>query len=152
MRHLYIIVACALTLVLASCSTVRKTATTVGVNTGVYQYPTVADLEVKDKVEKVMTWGFRPFHLGEPSLDVAKGNLMAETLKEQDADVMLEPQFIFSRTSYGERRLTLIGYPAKFKDFRKATPQDIEALKVNVKPNDRKVYNVAKKKFFGLFD
>ena len=151
MKNLFIATALGLALTLASCSTVTKTAATADVNTAIYQYPTVADLERKAKVEKDMTWSFRPFHLGEPKLDTAKGNLVAETLKENDADVMLEPQFIFSRTSYGERRLTLTGFPAKFKNFRKASKEDIEALKANTTPNERTLYNVAKKKLFGLF-
>ena len=152
MKNLFLTIACGLALMLASCSTMTKTAATANVKTGIYQYPTVADLDIKDKVEKEMTWSFRPFHLGEPKLSDAKGNLIAETLKECDADVMLEPQFISSRTSFGERRLTLTGFPAKFKNFRRATKEDIEALKANDTPNTRTLYNVTKKKkFLGLF-
>ncbi len=135
---------------LSSCTTITKTATSADVQTGIYQYPTVADLDVKDKSETSMTWSFRPCHIGEPSLALAKGNLMAQTLKDLDADVMLEPQFIYTRTSYGERRLVLTGFPAKFRNFRKATAADLEALKSGVPANERKTYNVSRGGLLGL--
>jgi len=148
-----LLAACAL--VLSSCTTVKQTATTAAVETSIHQYPTVADLDIKNKVEARTTWGFRPFHIGEPKLEVAKGNLIAETLKANNADVLLEPQVIFTRTSYGERVLTISGYPAAFKNFRKATEADLEALKATrcCPENQRTVYNVARnnifKKLFG---
>lgn len=151
MKRLLFALTCCTLLVLSSCTTLTKTATTADVQTGIYQYPTVADLDVKSKVESTKTWSFRPFHLGEPSLSLAKGNLIAETLKEQDADVILEPQFIFTRTSYGERRLTLTGFPAKFKNFRRASASDLEALKTNAQPNERTHYNVAKRNILNFF-
>lgn len=137
-------------LVLSSCTTVKQTASTAGVETGIYQYPTVADLDIKGKVEARTTWSFRPFHVGEPKLEVAKGNLIAETLKAHDADVLLEPQVIFTRTSYGERVLTISGYPAAFKNFRKATEADIEALKATrgCPESQRTIYNVSRSNFF----
>lgn len=130
-------------LTLASCTTLRKTAATSGVETHVCQYPTVADLNVLPKVERTVTWGFVPFNLGQPSLEVRKGNLLAETIKEAGADILLEPQFVYSKRSYGQRTLTVTGYPAQFKDFRKATKDDLEALKVFVPAKERKVYSVS---------
>lgn len=150
MKKILLAMACCGALLLSSCTTITKTASTADVQTGIFQYPTVADLEVKDKTTNTLIWSFRPFHIGEPSLEVAKGNLIAQTLQEKDADVILEPQFIFTRTSYGERELVLMGFPAKFKDFRKATPADIEALKTCTEPNERTVYNVAKKGIFSF--
>lgn len=151
MKRLFFALTCCTLLVFNSCTTITKTATTADVQTGIHQYPTVADLEVKSKVESTKTWNFRPFHIGEPSLGLAKGNLIAETLKENDADVMLEPQFIFTRTSYGERCLVLTGFPAKFKNFRRASASDLEALKTNAQPNERTHYNVARRGLLKLF-
>ncbi len=133
-------------LTLSSCTTLTRTASTTNVQTGVHQYPTVADLDIKDKVENTLEWNFRPFHIGEPSLTLAKGNLIAETLKKHDADILLEPQFIFTKSSFGIRRLVVTGFPAKFKDFRKATDQDLKALEAGGKTNVRTVYNIANKK------
>lgn len=85
------------------------------VESTVVTYPEVADLEIQQKATQTMTWSFRPFHLGEPSKQVAQGNLVAQLLKANNADVLLEPQFVFERTSYGERVLTVTGFPATYK-------------------------------------
>lgn len=135
---------------LTSCTTVQKTATTTDVKNHVEQYPTVADLNVKEKAEATTTWNFRPFHAGEPSLNQAKENLTAELLKQKDADVLIEPQYIFEKTSYGERKLTIIGFPAKYKNFRAATASDLEAIKAVKDVPDCQV-RVHKSKCGGLF-
>lgn len=139
-------------LLITSCSTtVIKTATTADVNNSISSYPEVVDLEVHDKVTQTMTWTFKPFHIGEPKKATAKGNLIAETLKEVKADVLLEPQFIFQKTSYGERVLTVIGFPATYKNFRKATPADIEAIKACNNMNEKIKYNAGANGLFGVF-
>lgn len=131
-------------LLLASCTTVRKTAATSDIRTEVMQYPTVADLDVLPKVEQTITWNFVPFHWGQPSLDVRKTNLQAEVIKAAGADVLLESQFVFTKRSFGERTLTVTGYPAKFKNFRKATPEDLEALSKVIPAPQQKVYKVSR--------
>ncbi|MGM9694285.1 MAG: hypothetical protein ACI3YC_04680 [Alloprevotella sp.] len=134
---------CAVALLLfSSCTTVRRTAGVADVQAVVQQYPTVADVEVLPKAEAQKTWNFKICHWGETKLSDAKPALIAELLKEKGADVLLEPQFIFSRKSYGERVLTVTGFPAKLKNFRKATPEDLEALKVNLPPSKKTVYKV----------
>lgn len=135
---------------LTSCSTIKKTATTVDVVHGIYAYPTVADLEIKDKVEMRSSWTFRPFHIGEPNMKTVKGNLIAETLQQIDADVLLEPQVSFSKTSYGERVLQITGYPAKYKNFRKASSQELDAIKACNVPNIREKFNHSKGDMFWL--
>ena len=131
-------------LLFASCTTVRKTASTSDIRTEVMQYPTVADLDVLPKVEQTITWNFVPFHWGQPPLDVRKTNLQAEVIKAAGADVLLESQFVFTKRSFGERTLTVTGYPAKFKNFRKATPEDIEALSKVLPAQQQKVYKVSR--------
>ncbi len=131
-------------LLFASCTTVRKTASTSDIRTEVMQYPTVADLDVLPKVEQTITWNFVPFHWGQPSLDVRKTNLQAEVIKAAGADVLLESQFVFTKRSFGERTLTVTGYPAKFKNFRKATPEDLEALSKVIPAPQQKVYKVSR--------
>lgn len=141
----------AMALTMVSCSTVRKsTADTAQVNTNVVQFPTVTDLQVLDKVEKTVYWGFTPFKTRDLKLE--KENLMYDVLKETQADVLLEPQYNFTKVPFGERRLTVTGYPARFTDFRKATEADIEALKAVYGGGgaqgcckDQKVYNAAEK-------
>ena len=134
----------------ASCTTVRKSAETTAIQANVQQYPTVADLDVKAKVTASVTWRGRLIKKLEPKKDLMKGNLIAETLEKADADVLLEPQTIFSKTGYlGERKITITGFPAKYKNFRKATPADLEALKVNAPAAECTVHNVSQKGLFG---
>ena len=38
----------------------------------------------------------------------------------------------------------MTGYPAKFKNFRKATPEDIEALSKVLPAQQQKVYKVSR--------
>lgn len=141
---------------LSSCSTIRKSSvTTVDVETSVVQYPTVADLDVMNKAEKTLTWTFNP--LKRENLQLVKGNLMADLLREVGADVLLEPQYIYTKVPYGERTLVITGFPAKFKNFRKATDNDIKALNaIYSEPAERSVYRVSqkcekKKRFLGIF-
>lgn len=142
----------ALLLGFASCTTIKNTADTVNVDAKVHQYPTVADLVVHEKVEVTKTWNFRPFHIGEPNMKYIKGNMIAEILKKAGADVLLEPQIIYSRTSFGERQYTVSGYPASFKNFRKATPADLAALRAEKPDHERTVYNVSTSWFKRLFN
>ena len=66
----------------SSCSVMKKsTSTSINVNSGVYQYPTVADLNVKQKIEKVVTWNFVLFNWGQPSLELRKSNMIADIIK-----------------------------------------------------------------------
>lgn len=143
MRNYTYLLLLSFALVLSSCASVKKTSTTVDVNAVVSQYPTVADLEVLNKVEAEEVWNFHPFHIAEPKVSVMKSNLIANILKSKNADVLLEPQITYSKTSFGERVLTISGYPAKFKNFRKATKDDLDALKVNIPSTEKKIYNVS---------
>lgn len=146
-----LILSAALLLGFASCTTIKNTAETINIDAKICQYPTVADLVVHEKVEVTKTWHFRPFHLGEPKMKYLKGNMIAEILKKANADVLLEPQIIYSHTSFGERQYTVSGYPASFKNFRKATAADLEALKVVQPDHERTVYNVSNSWFQRLF-
>ena len=53
MKHNIILLTACMALMATSCSTIKEsTSTSMVVESGVYQYPTVADLDVKEKVEK----------------------------------------------------------------------------------------------------
>ena len=147
MKIRQILILSAMALTLGACSTIRKsTVSTAQVETHVVQYPTVADLEVLNKVEKTVVWSYNPFE--RDNMENIRQNLMYDLLKEVEADVLLEPQYNFVKVPYGERRLSVTGYPARFKSFRKATEADLEALKATHGADkgcckDQKVYNVA---------
>jgi len=144
----FMLLACS-ALIMASCSTIKKTATTADVATSINQYPVVADGEVKAKVTETVTWSWNPFK--SDKFRLKKGNLVAETLKKYDADILLEPQFIISKESFGERSITVMGFPVKYNSFRKATDNDLKAIEAvneynrTVKYNDTKGVNL---KFF----
>lgn len=153
MKRINILIAAFVALCVSSCTTVQKTSSTANVVSKISQYPTVADLDISPvKKEKTYTWSWNPLRK-EPSISVIKGNLVAEILKESDADVMLEPQFIQTKVSYGERSVSVSGYVAKFKNFRKATNEDLKALEATqgIQPNERTVYNVSRGLFGKIF-
>ena len=56
----------------------------------------------------------------------------------------------FSKTSYGERVLQITGYPAKYKNFRKASSQELDAIKACNVPNIREKFNHSKGDMFWL--
>ena len=126
---------------LASCSTVKKNATATDVNMSVNQYPIIVETEVLAKVEASTSWVWNPF--ARDRFNLRKGNLVAETLKKYDADVILEPQFIISKQGFGERSIILMGYPAKYKSFRNTTESDLKALEAVGNPNELIKYNEA---------
>lgn len=111
-----------------ACTTVRKaSSSTAAIDAKVIQYPAVADLQVKEKVEKTVTW---PFRFIEEPLRERKNNLVADILRSERADVMFQMQSTYTKRPFGQRTLTVTGYPATFKDFRNATDEDIKAFDI----------------------
>ena len=142
-KQMFLLLACG-ALAFSSCSTMRQsTSSSVAIDASVYQYPTVADLDVRPKVEKTVEWSWYLFKFGRPSLELRKSNLMADVVKENGADVLLEPQMRYTKRPFGRRTLTVTGFPAVFKNFRMATPEDLKALEVVGRERDMRVYNVA---------
>lgn len=143
----YILMFACITL-LASCKVTQKTAVTAPVeDIGVHQYPTVADLKVKpEKVSKTEEWNFVPFNIGQPTLNIRKGNMIAEMVNENGGDILLEPQMQYNKRLFGKRTLTISGFVASFDNFRKASDEDLKALAIGYKDCDKPVYNVARKK------
>lgn len=129
--------------IMSSCSVTKTSYSVKDIKTSVEQYPTVADMEVLPKAERKDAWNFLFFRYGQDNLDVRTNNLVAELLEEKNADVLLEPQTVFTKKSFGRRTLSVTGYPAKLSDFRKAECGDLEALSEDVSPEKRKVYNVS---------
>lgn len=137
----------------SSCKLTQKMAVVAPVNDiGVHQYPTVADLDVKpQKVTKTEEWNFVPFNWGQPSLDIRKGNMIAEMVNENDGDVLLEPQTVYRKKIFGKRSLTISGFVASFDNFRKASDDDLKALELGYNTGKQRVYNVASKSPFAQF-
>jgi len=127
---------------LTSCSTVKKTSATAAVETAVVQYPVVADLDIQPKITRTASWGFSLW--GGLSTKERIRNLIADMVEESNADILLEPQIKTTRTfmNLGGGSVTITGYPASFKDFRKASEADLDALQ----KADPRLYNLSKKK------
>lgn len=116
---------------LASCGTLKKyDSKAVSIDCSVMQCPTLAELEIqKNSLTGSVEWKEKWFHRSIP-LAIRKGNLIAELTAQAKADVLVEPRFIFEEGDAGHnsRKLSVTGYPATFKNFRTATPADIELL------------------------
>ena len=95
------------------------------VGPGVIHKPVVVDLNVKsEKVEVTTTFN------GIESLENAKNNVVRKLLKEQDADVLVEPTFE-TVTKNGKTELTVKGWPANtYNNFRPIEEKDLKLLEV----------------------
>ena len=125
------ILAAGVGLALSSCSTIQHTSQTAGVDTNVYNL-TVADMNVaKQKQTMTTEWKWNP--LSTVSLKAQKETATAELLKEANADVLVEPQYIVKRRGlFRGGSLTVTGYPATYSNFRNMTPEDAEKIaKIN---------------------
>lgn len=135
-------------LALSSCSTIKKTSTVAEVATSISLYPVVAEGDVKAKVTETVTWDWNPFK--HDKFNLKKGNLVAETLQKYDADVLLEPQFIVTKQSFGKRSITVSGFPVKYNSFRQATASDLKAIEAVNTYNKTEKYNDGSGSFLHL--
>lgn len=122
-----------LLLSLASCAAFRSsTATVAQVETNVKQFPTIVDLDIQQqRITKTVSWNW--LSLEKYNLSMRKKNLMADVIEESNADILVSPQFKYVKVPFGRRTLTVTGYPATFKSFRKATEKDLDLLGLSIK-------------------
>lgn len=133
--NILIVAFCAL---LCSCSSIKHTSTTVPVNNTVATF-TVADLDVKEqKITSTTSWNFDPFK--RVSVEDVKANTTARMLQEAGADVLLEPEYIIEKRGFLRGgSVTVIGFPANYKNFHQMTPEEAEIIKnINSKPSKEK--------------
>ena len=91
-----------------------------------------AELEISEiSVSKTITWITGLF--SRTDLEQRKKNLINELCREVRADVLVDPQFTYSRRIFGGGKLTVRGYPAKYRSFRTLTEKEIDSLIVNPK-------------------
>lgn len=118
--------ACA-AITITSCQTVQQTATTTDIKAKVMQVPTVADLVVQpQRVEASQDWNWK--FLGGDCIAQRKKHLVYDIVKNAKADVLVEPHVNLTKKTFGKRSLTISGYPATYKNFRKASKEDMEAI------------------------
>lgn len=118
-----------LSLAFFSCQTVKlksgtsKSKDIVGV--GVIHKPVVVDLDVsQQKVSKTIKLK------NVESLELAKSEAIREILKENNADLFIEPKFE-TVTENGRTELTLTGWLAYYKNFKTIEEKDIKLLEVS---------------------
>lgn len=110
-------------LALSSCSSIRHTSATADVDTRVVSF-TVADVDVRpEKVSATQSWGFNPFKRIDVGL--VKTNTTARLVNENNADVLVEPQYIVEHRGFLRGgSVTVTGYPATYSNFHKMTPEE----------------------------
>lgn len=107
-------------LLAASCTTVKKSSTTMDVATNLTSSPT-ADLEIS---ENKATFVYKPTaKIRRGGAQNAKNVAVSELLKANgDADVLVHPQYEIELrrgffSSKKIKKITVSGYPAKYKNF-----------------------------------
>lgn len=120
-------------MLMCSCTSIRHTASTASVDTEIYNF-TVADMDVQPvKVSKTFSWSYNPFK--KVSIGVVKDNTTAQLLKETDADVLVEPQYIVEKRGFMRGgSVTVIGFPAKYSNFHKMTESEAQIVKAAQRP------------------
>ena len=113
-------------IILTSCSVTKSgTAKSMDiVGPGVIHKPVVVDLNVKQEKSEVTTT-----FSGIESLENAKNSVVRKLLKEQNADVLVEPTFE-TVTKNGKTELTVKGWPATYNNFRSIEEKDLKLLEV----------------------
>lgn len=114
-------------LALSSCSTITHTSQTAAVDTQIYNL-TVADMKVAAKKDSVtVDWKWNP--LSTVSLKAQKETATHTLLGKNDADVLVEPQYIVHRRGiFRGGSVTVTGYPATYSGFRTMTAEDAEKI------------------------
>ncbi|MBE6318706.1 MAG: hypothetical protein E7081_07020 [Bacteroidales bacterium] len=102
-----------------------------------------ADLEIADeRVSKSTTWTLN--FLSGTALEQRKANLIIELCREVGADVLVDPQFTYSKRMLGGGKLTVSGYPATYKNFRTMTDKQVDAFITSPEYNTGKVVFINK--------
>ncbi|MFI3281551.1 MAG: hypothetical protein R3Y44_06245 [Rikenellaceae bacterium] len=125
-------------LLITSCSTIRTaSSTSVDVTTNVVQYPVVVDLDISTQmVTKEVSWTYVESLFKSTMVKKAESTIIYDMLKECDADVLVEKRVQTIAIPFGRKTVSIMGYPAKFTNFRKLTNSEIRAIEaVNCNSN-----------------
>lgn len=114
---------------LASCSSIKHTASVAEVQTTVVNF-TVADVNTNGiKVSKTTKWNYNPFRPVSVTTEIK--NTEAKLLEESGCDILLEPQYIIEKRGFMRGgSVTVIGIPAKYSNFHKMTPEEAAIVSI----------------------
>lgn len=146
-RHKHIIVSIIFCLLACTSAYARKTkevgvVNSVDVETTITAVST-ADLNISEErvsMSKVWTLNF----LSATSLEQRKANLIIELCRREGADILVDPQFTYTKRVLGGGKLTVSGYPAKYTNFRTMTDKEIDTFIVSPTYNTGKVVFINK--------
>ena len=104
----------------------KETTKTADIETKVVAV-TSADLDISpQKVSKSVSWTLN--FLSPMDLEQRKHNLLRSLCEETGADIIISPQFIFKKRILGGGKLILSGYPAKYRNFRNLSEEEIKSF------------------------
>lgn len=88
---------------------------------------TAAELDISEtRVSMTDSWRIKLF--SPTDLDQRKSNLIVKLCREVGADVLVDPQFTFTKRPLGGGKLTVSGYPAKYTNFRSMSDKEVDAF------------------------
>lgn len=125
---------------LTSCAVYKsKTSKTIDIyGAGVINKPVLVDLDVKEKKATGIANAKKRL-----PLEIIKQNAIANALKNENADVLVEP--IFETEIYRRNiTVTVTGWPATYKNFRSIQAEDVPLIQVGVSQKTE-VYESLKK-------
>ncbi len=118
-------------LVMTSCNVTRtSTAKSLDIHGIAMHIPVVADLNVKQ--EKVSA----SIEFQGSVTKALKDRVIAEALKKSNSDILIEPNFEIEKGV--SSKITVTGFPASYKNFRNATKEDLELLKIGIIQKSKK--------------
>lgn len=112
---------------LYSCSTINHTSQVTPIDTQIFNL-TVADMNVSAKKDSVtVNWKWNP--LSTVSLKAQKESAVHALIGKNDADVIIEPEYIVTRRGiFRGGSVTVLGYPASYTNFRTMSKEDAEKI------------------------
>lgn len=135
MKHIRILILVVILAGMSSCgistwTTTKSTARSFVIEPNIQQMPTVADLVVDTVyVRKDTTWTNNK--KATMSKEAMRELLIGAMLEEASADVIIQPRenvVVSSQSSKQTLRMEMYGYPARYRNFRTATEQDLKIL------------------------
>ncbi|MBK9149234.1 MAG: hypothetical protein IPM12_15620 [Flavobacteriales bacterium] len=128
---------------LASCTTTTKVQTSKSMDiygAGVIQHPVIGELEVRvTKISASLTES-STIHM-----ETLKSMVIADAIKTAAADVLVEPTFTTETTGM-RTTITVVGFPANYKNFRLMRTEDVPLLEAGVLQKAKTTEPVAVKK------
>ena len=98
-----------------------------------------ADIAIEThRVSKSTSWAFN--FISPQDLEQRKTNLLNTLSREVGADVIIDPQFTYSKRLLGGGKLTVSGYPARYTNFRTLSQPEIDSLIFNNTRTDKIIF------------